>query len=59
MALVACRLAMLLLDAGVMYRITCASRAVTVNADRLAGRCHAWLMYRIMGHYHVIAGCTG
>jgi len=39
MALVACRLTMLLLDAGVMYRITCASRAVTMNADRLAGHC--------------------
>ena len=36
---------------GVMYRITCASRAVTMNADRPAGHCHARLMYRIIGHY--------
>jgi hypothetical protein len=34
--LVVRRLAMLFLDAGVMYRITCASRAVTMNADRPA-----------------------
>jgi hypothetical protein len=42
---------MLLFDAGMMYRITCTSRAVTMNADRLAGHCHMWLMYRIIGHY--------
>ena len=46
---------MLLLDAGVMYRITCASRAVPVNADRLANRCRVRLMYRIIGHYPVVA----
>jgi hypothetical protein len=37
----------------VMYRITCASRAVAVGRDRLPAQGRAALMYRITAHYPV------